>query len=62
MPRTHTDAVMVYSGTPTRRPLRSSGLLIPEAVFTKMQRCRNMREGNTGMAMNGWWPRDASTW
>ena len=31
MPRTHTDAVMVYSGTPTRRPLRSSGLLDPRS-------------------------------
>jgi hypothetical protein len=33
---------------------------MPEAVFTKMQRWRNVREGNTGIAMNGRRPRAAA--
>jgi len=34
-PLSQTDAVMVYSGTPTRFPLISSGRSIPEEEFTK---------------------------
>jgi hypothetical protein len=34
-------------------PARSFGSAIPAASFTKMAAWRKMRDGNTGMAMNG---------
>jgi len=33
--------------------VRSFGLLIPELVLTKMNPCRNRREGKMGRARNG---------
>ena len=53
MPRIHTGAVIWYSGTPMRLPLRSSGLRMPLFAETKMQEWRKKRDGNTGMAMKG---------
>src|SRR3954462_4318775 len=48
MPRIHTGAVIWYSGTPTRLPLRSSGLRIPLFAETKMQEWRKKGDGETG--------------
>src|SRR3954467_2475706 len=52
-PRIQTGAVIWYSGTPTRLPLRSSGLRMPLFDETKMHEGRKKRDGNSGMAMNG---------
>jgi hypothetical protein len=56
MPLIHTAAVIWYSGTPTRRPIRSFGCSIPESVLTKMNECRKNLEGKTGKAINRGWP------
>ena len=53
MPRIHTGAVIWYSGTPMRLPLRSSARRIPLFADTKMQECLKKREGNAGMATKG---------
>ena len=53
MPRIQTGAVIWYSGTPTRLPASSRGSRMPLFADTKMLPCRNIRDGNTGMAMNG---------
>jgi hypothetical protein len=34
MPRIHTTAVIWYSGSPTRLPLRSAGVRMPASVRT----------------------------
>jgi hypothetical protein len=62
MPRIHTGAVIWYSGTPRRLPLRSSGLRTPLLVETKMQEWRKKRDGNAGIAMNAGlsWPSEAT--
>ncbi len=51
MPRIQTGAVIWYSGTPMRLPIRSLGSLMPLLADTKTQECRKNRDGNTGMAM-----------
>jgi hypothetical protein len=57
IPRIHTAAVWLYSGTPTRLPSRSLGCSMPLSRFTNTNPCRNMREGNTGRATKGKSPR-----
>jgi len=52
MPRIQTGAVIWYSGTPTRLPMRSLGSRMPLLAETKMQEWRKNRDGKTGMAMN----------
>lgn len=53
MPRIHTAAGIWYSGVPTFRPMRSFASEMPQPAFTKIQEWRNIRDGKTGMAMNG---------
>src|SRR5690242_5241235 len=53
MPRIQTGAVIWYSGTPTRLPIKSSGRRMALFDDTKMHECRKKRDGKTGMAMNG---------
>ena len=46
-------AVIAYSGTPMRRPAKSSGFSIPAFLLMKTHECRKNLEGKTGMALNG---------
>ena len=52
MPRIQTGAVIWYSGTPNRLPIRSFGSRMPLWAETKMQEWRKKRDGKTGMATN----------
>jgi hypothetical protein len=46
-------AVSWYSATPTVPPRKSAGELIPDPAGTYTPLCRNAREVNAGIAMNG---------
>ena len=61
MPRIHTGAVIWYSTVPMRLPARSFGSRMPLWVETKMHEWRNMRDGNTGIAMKGRGSRKSDT-
>ena len=61
MPRIQTGAVIWYSGTPTRLPMRSFGSRMPLCAETKMHEWRKSRDGKTGIAMNGGSSRDSDT-
>ena len=49
-PRSQTDAVIWYSGTPTRLPFRSAGTLMPESAWWRSSACMKRRDANTGSA------------
>ena len=53
IPRIHTCAVNLYSGLPTRLPIRSFGSRTPLFVETKIPLWRNDRDGKIGIAIKG---------
>jgi hypothetical protein len=61
IPRIHTGAVIWYSGLPTRLPIRSFGSRTPLFADTKIEAWRNIRDGNTGIAIKGGSSRNSET-